>query len=60
MHSKADHVDQVVPIIEMDYWYLTGKPPERTDRSKPSSAAAAAAPEDEDDDPFAVKKNAQT
>ena len=34
VHRKADHVDQVVPIIELDYWYLTGKLPEKSDKAK--------------------------
>ena len=53
MHSKTDHVDQVVPVIEMDYYYLTEKP-EKPDRASASAAAASAAVADKEE------KNSQT
>ena len=53
VHSKTDHVDQVVPVIEMDYYYLTEKP-EKPDRASASAAAANAAVADEEE------KNSQT
>ena len=53
VHSKTDHVDQVVPVIEMDYYYLTEKP-EKPDRASASAAAASAAVADEEE------KNSQT